>query len=150
MLCNQNMTVAVYATGFSCSNASTRFVKRLKELGSSIITYTNSSRRGFSKASFAVDTDTKMILACDCVDSVHADVKRMTHLIDDLANGGFSIRYVVADKGYDAEHVHVEIKERLNAETFIPLWKSASLAKLGMKEARTSGFNRRRMKFFFV
>jgi len=120
MLCGRDMTVAVDATGFSCSNASRHFVKRLKEIGGKT-TYGNDARRGFSKASFAVDTDTKAILACDCIDSNHADVKRMTYLVDDLVDGGFSIGTVVADKGYDAEYVHVEIHERLNAEAFIPI-----------------------------
>jgi len=102
MLCGNGMTIAVDSTGFSCSNASRHFVKRLKEMGSRI-TFTNEPVRGFSKASFAVDVDTKMVLACDCVDSNHADVKRMTFLIDDLVEGGFDVRCVVADKGYDAD-----------------------------------------------
>ena len=119
MLCGPDMIVAVDATGFSCSNASRHFVKRLREMGSDI-TYANGVRKGFSKASLAVDTDTKMILACDCVDSNHADVKRMTFLIDDLTRSGFSIASIIADKGYDAEYVHVEIRERLGVKAFIP------------------------------
>jgi hypothetical protein len=79
MLCGRDMIVAADATRFSCSNASRHFVKRLREMGlKDGITYTNTAVRGFSKASFAVDTETKMILACDCADSNHADVKRMT------------------------------------------------------------------------
>ena len=148
MLCGNDMVIAVDSTGFSCSNASRHFVKRLKETGSKI-GYTNDAKKGFSKASLAVDTSTKMILACDCIDSNNADVKRMTFLIDDLADGGFSVAFVVADKGYDAEYVHVEIKERMNATAFIPLRNMSKPAKLGRRETRTSGFNRGRMKFFF-
>jgi hypothetical protein len=130
MLCKNDMVVAADATGFSCSNASRHFVKRLKEMGRKEgITYTNTAVRGFSKASFAVDTETKMILACGCADSDHADVKRMTYLIDDLAESSFSISFVVADKGYDAEYVHREIRERLHAKTMIPIREMANLPK---------------------
>jgi len=143
MLYGRGITAAVDSTGFSCSGASRHFVKRLKEMNS-----TGSVRRGFSKASLAVDTDIKMILACDCVGSEHADVKRMTFLVDDLVEGGFNIRCVVADKGYDAEYVHVEIKERLNAVAFIPVRKIEP-ARIESKKVTTKGFNRGRMKFFF-
>jgi hypothetical protein len=40
-------------------------------------------------------------------------------LVDNLAENGFSISYVIADKEYDAEYVHKEIREGLNAKTMI-------------------------------
>jgi transposase len=146
-VCGKDMTVAVDSTGFSCSNASVYFIKRLKEMGTGI-SYSKSTRRGFSKASFAVDVSTKMILACDCVDSCHADVRRIPYIIDDLAEGGFSVKCVVADKGYDAEYVHVDIRERLKADAMIPLRKIEP-ARIEGTRVRTSGFNRGMMKFAF-
>ena len=147
ILCGTDMTVAIDSTGFSCSNASRHFVKRLKEMSGGTV-YSGGNEKRFSKASLAVDTRTKMILACDCVDSGYADVKRMTFLVDDLADGGFSVRYVVADKGYDAEYVHVEIRTRLKAEAFIPVRKNEP-ARMESSRVSTKGFNRGRMKFFF-
>ena len=149
MLCRMDMIVAVDSTGFSCSNASRHFVKRLKEMNKDKkITYAGSSVRGFSKTSLAVDTSSKMILACDCVDSNHSDVKRMSYLIDDLVDGDFKIKYIVADKGYDAEYVHVDVRERLNAKAFIPIRRHES-ARIETSKVRTAGFNRGIMKFFF-
>jgi hypothetical protein len=55
LLCGRGMTVAVGSTGFSCSNASGHFVKRLKEMGPKV-EYSDISVRRFAKASFAVDT----------------------------------------------------------------------------------------------
>ena len=98
---------AIGTTGLSCSNASRHFVKRLNELGhGGGIAYTSALEGGFSKASLAVD-------------SCHADVSRMTHVINGLAEGGFGISHIVTDRGYDAEHVHVEVRGRLRAEAAI-------------------------------
>jgi len=108
MVCGKDMTVALEATGFSSSSAFRYFVKRLKEMSAA---YACSLTRRFSKASFAEDISTKMVLACDCIDSCHSDVKRMAFIIDDLAEGGFSIRCVVADKRYDAEYVHRNVHD---------------------------------------
>ena len=144
MKCEKDMTVAVDATGFSCSDASLHYVKRLKEFKNNI-GYEERAIRRYSKLSLAVDTDSKMILACDSVDSTHADVKRMTYIVDKLARGNFSISYVVADKGYDAEYVHVEIKDRLKAKTAIPARDMAeSIKNNGIRKTR--GRNRSRMK----
>jgi transposase len=147
MLCGEGLTAAVDSTGFSFSNASRHFVKRLRELGNGADT-ADSTRKRFAKVSLAVDTDTKMILACDCVDSRHADVKRVSFLVDDLVDGEFGVKYVVADKGYDAEYVHVGIMERLNAGSFIPIRKIEP-ARIESTRVTTKGFNRGRMKFFF-
>jgi hypothetical protein len=90
-----------------------------------------------------------MIPACDCVDSSCADVKRLTFLIDDTVAGKFDVRFVVADKGYDAEYTHREIRERIKAEALIPLRKMSEPAETNSSRRRTSRFNRGRMKFFF-
>jgi hypothetical protein len=72
----------------------------------------------------------------------------MTYLIDDLAESAFSISFVVADKGYDAEYVHREIRERLHAETMIPLRNMAKPSK-GESTKKARGFYRGVMKHCF-
>ena len=108
MLCGHDVIFAVDSTGFSCFNDSRHFVTRFREMEQRI-RYRNDARKGFSKAPFVVGINTKMILACDCMDPIHVDVNGITRLMDDLADGGFNIETVVADKRYDVEYVHVEI-----------------------------------------
>lgn len=118
MVCGSDMTVAIDATGFSCSNASRHFVKRLRETGTYV-----SAIRGYSKASLAVDTDTLTILACVSSRSNVHDVIHVPEIIDRLDHG-LNVRYVLADRGYDSEHVHRDIRARLGAETVIPVRRS--------------------------
>ncbi len=75
-------------------------------------------------------------------------MKRITFLIDDPVKERFDVAHVVADKGYDAEYVHVDIHDRLNMEAFIPVRKIEP-ASMETSRVKTSGFNRGRMKFFF-
>jgi len=91
----------------------------------------------------------KMILSCDCADQHSHDVKRMKYAVRSLVKGRFGIRCVVADKGCDAEYVHVEIRERLGAEAFISVRIVTEPATAGRSKVRTSSFNRGRMKFLF-
>jgi len=147
MLCGCGMTVAVDSTGFSCSSASRHFTRRLVEMGQGEgMGHAGTSRKRFLKASLAVDTGTLVVLACDCVDSRHTDVRRMTHVVDGLVDGGYGISYVVADKGYDVEYVHREVSERLGARAFIPPRSSASPARASSTRVRTSGFHRGLMR----
>ena len=142
-VCSDDMVVAVDSTGFSLTNVSRHMEKRVKEFGTE-----EKRKRDFVKTTYSVDTRTKMILSCDCTDQHTHDVKRMGCAVSSLVRGGFSIRCVVADKGYDSEHVHVDIRERLSAEAFIPIRKNDP-ARTGSQRTRTRGFNRGRMKFFF-
>jgi hypothetical protein len=142
-VCTGEMTVAVDSTGFSLTNISRHMEKRVKEFK------TEKRKRDFVKTTYSVDTCTKMILSCDCADQHSHDVKRMEYAVGSLVRGRFSVKYVVADKGYDAEYVHLDIKERLGAEAFIPVRAMAEPARSGSSKIRTKGFNRGRMKFFF-
>ena len=142
-VCSDGMIVAVDSTGFSLTNISRHMEKRVKELGAE-----KKRKRDFVKTTYSIDTKTKMILSCDCADQHSHDVKRMKYAVGSLVRGGFGVRYVVADKGYDAEYVHVDIRERLGAETMIPI-RTIEPARIEGSKVRTSGFNRGRMKFFF-
>jgi transposase len=112
---NSKATVAVDATGFSTSHASRYFVARLKYFGTE-----ETVVRGYTKVSLAVCVNTKAILAVDTVGSRTADVKRFRYIIEDLASSGVSVEYVLADKGYDAEHAHETVRDLLGAESLIP------------------------------
>ena len=70
-------------------------------------------------------------------------------LVDKLSGSGHTFGHVLADKGYDAEHVHRYIREKLDAEAVIPLRDMAELARAGSTERKVSGFYRGRMKYFF-
>jgi len=133
---DSRLTVAVDSTGFSTSHASKYFISKLKYFGTD-----DTVIRGYTKVSLAVCVHTKTILAADTVDSRTADVRRLRYLADDLASSGLSIRYVVADKGYDAEHAHETIRDILNAEPIIPA-RSHSDTPIH----RMYGQNRKKMK----
>ncbi len=65
-----------------------------------------------------------------------------------MVRGKFNIGCVFADKGYDAEYVHLDLHTRLNAEAFIPIRKWEQ-ARIETSRLRAKGFNRGRMKYFF-
>jgi hypothetical protein len=136
------MVVAVDSTGFSLRNISRHMEKRVKEFGAV------RKKKDFVKTTYSVDTDSLMILSCDCTDQHSHDVKRMAYAVSSLVRGGFGVGCVVADKGYDAEYVHRDIHERLGADAMIPIRKTEQ-ARIETSRVKTSGFNRGRMKFFF-
>ena len=109
------VTVSVDATGLSTSHASRYYISRLKYFGTE-----EAVIRGYTKVSLAVCVDTKAILAVDTTGSRAHDIKRLGYVIDDLVSSGTPIEYVLADKGYDAEHAHEMIHDLLNAEALIP------------------------------
>jgi hypothetical protein len=133
---NSKLTVAVDAAGFSTSHASRYYVSRLKYSGTE-----NSIVRGYTKVSLAVCTDTKMILAADTVNSRTADVKRLGHIADRLADSGLQIEYMVLDKGYDAEYAHEIIRGHIGAESLIPARSDGDTP-----VHRMHGQNRKRMR----
>jgi len=141
---NSELTVAVDATGFSTSHASKYYISRLKYFGTE-----ETVIRGYTKVSLAVCVNTKMIIAADTVSTRAADITRLNVIVDKLCEAGIPISCILADKGYDAEHVHRYIREKLNAESIIPVRSMTEPAKSGSKKRRTSGFYRGLMKFFF-
>jgi len=138
MVCGHSMTAAMDATGFSCSNASRHFAVRMKQTGSAM-----TSVRDYTKASFAVDTETLSILACVTSESNVSDIRHVPEMLDKLSDAGYGIRYLAADRGYDAEYVHLTIRKKLNAEAVIPARRTEP--KKGSR-TRTTGVNRSRMK----
>jgi transposase len=150
IVCLPGIIAAVDSTGFSCSNASRHYVKRLKEMsGNNDMRYSLANVRDYSKMSLMIDTSSLMIMSADVCPSNMPDVKRLTYLVDDAKETGFSVSYVVADKGYDSENAHRYIRENLRCETMIPIRRKSEPAKTGAKRTRTEGFHRGLMKFNF-
>jgi len=138
------LTAAVDATGFSTTHASKYYISWLKYFGTE-----NSIVRGYTKVSLAVCVHTKTILAADTVGERAADITRLNFLVDKLSESNNSISHLIADKGYDSEDAHRYIREKLNAESIIPVRNMTEPAKTGSKRRRTVGFYRGLMKFSF-
>jgi transposase len=150
LVCIPGIIAAIDSTGFSCSNASRHYVKRLKEMsGKQGMEYSLVNVKGYSKTSISVDTSSLVILSVDVCPSNMADVTRLPYLIDDMRDAGYGVRYVVADKGYDSENVHRYIRENLKCETMIPVRRKSEPAKTNSSRTRTSGFYRVLKNFNF-
>ena len=143
MVNGNGMTVAVDATGFSCSNASRHFVKRLKEMGSYV-----SNVRDYVKTTLAVDTETLMVLACKTsISNVH-DVKHIPEILDKLAHDKFDVKHVLADRGYDSENVHESIRARLGADTVIPTRNNTEMTKHGIRKSPHGRYRKQMSRSF--
>jgi len=141
MLCADGITMAIDATGFSCSKASRHFERRMKQMGAHI-----RSVREYTKASLAADTRTLAVLACETSASEVHDAKHVPKILDKVAAAGYDVKYVIADRGYDSESIHEQIRERLNAEAVIPardmIGRQGDMGKM-------RGKNRKRMRSSF-
>ena len=143
LLCREEILMAMDATGFSCSNASKHYVKRMREMGCQTMEVSD-----YTKATIAADTDTLMIMACETsLSNVH-DVKHVPSILEKVAVGGFDVDTVVADKGYDSEKVHEQIRERLDAESVIPV-RDMDKRAIGRVTPVPSGKNRKKMAASF-
>ena len=107
-LCGTRTVIAVDSTGFTQSNASRHYVKRLTQLGS-----VEQVVRDFAKVTLAVDVDSKAVLACDVVTSHAADVKRLVPVLALVKDSGIPVWALLADKGYDSEQAHRDAREIL-------------------------------------
>lgn len=143
ILCGNDSVIAVDATGFSESNASKHFVKRLKAFG------TETQRvRDFAKATLAVDVQSKAIAVCDVATSHTADVKRFVPVSEKLKDTGIPVSVLLADKGYDAEYIHLEARRifGFGISTQIPA-RNCKSPKAARQEWRNApnGYHRRMM-----
>lgn len=131
------------ATGFSESNASKHFVKRLKAFGTETQTV-----RDFAKATLAVDVQSKAIAVCDVATSHTADVKRFVPVSEKLKDTGIPVSVLLADKGYDAEYIHLEARRifGFGISTQIPA-RNCKSPKAARQEWRNApnGYHRRMM-----
>ena len=117
ILTGPDAVLAVDATGYSLSNASRHYVKRLTQMGSK-----ETVVRDFAKVSLAADTGSKAILACDVSTSHTGDVRRFLPVLGAVRDTGVHVSAVLADKGYDAEYAHEGARDILGKDvrTWIP------------------------------
>jgi len=141
------VTVAVDSTGFSEMCTSQYFMKRKKDFG---MDPEPDERRGFSKATYAGDVGSKIILACDITDRHDHDITRMPDVIAHLKDADVEVDFVLADKGYDAEWVHRMVNEELGAEALIPARERKPSRGSRPGVFSTKGVNRSRMKRIMV
>ena len=131
---NSEVTSGTDATGMSTTHASRHYIMRLKHFGTE-----RTIVRGYTKMTLTVCVHTKAVLAADTVGSRTADVKRFEPMLMKVVKGRFRMRYMTADKGYDAEYIHKMVKKYTDAEAVIP-------ARTSKNGTRTRGVNRNRMK----
>lgn len=120
----QPTIVAIDATGFSQTNASRHYIRRI---------FGGSWSNDFTKLSLAVDTDSPFVLACRAGPGRRHDVVDFEPLVQETVANGM---VVVADKGYDSEQNH-RLARRLSAASLIPVRTN--------KYGTTNGFWRKKM-----
>ena len=86
LMCGPDLVMAVDSTGFSESNASRHFVKRLRCFGTE-----DRVVRDFAKATFAADTGSLTIVSCDVASSHSADVRRFAPVLELAEGSGVSV-----------------------------------------------------------
>lgn len=118
LLCGPDVVAAVDATGFSESNASRHYVKRLKHFGT-----VDSVVRDYAKATLVGDVKSKAIIACDVSPSRVHDIKRFEPVLRLAKDTEIGIVSILADKGYDSDFSHRISREIFgkNIDTQIPL-----------------------------
>jgi hypothetical protein len=131
---NSESTTATDATGMPTTHASRHYITRLKHFGTE-----KTVVRGYTKMTLTVCVHTKAVLAADTAGSRTADVKQFEPTLMKLVKARYRMRYMTADKGYDAEYIHKLVKKYTDAEAVIP-------ARGSKNGTRTRGVNRNRMK----
>jgi len=142
LLCGSDVIAAVDSTGFSESNASKHFVKRLKFFGTE-----DQVVRDFAKATFVADVKSLAVISCDVADSHSSDFRRFAPALELAKGTGVRISKVLADKGYDAEYIHESARTILGAdvETVIPVRVQEPKSRKSAHENYPSGWYRSRM-----
>ena len=137
MFCGKKCILAADCTGFSNFIRSAHFVKRCKQLG------LKKEPRSFTKASFVADVDTLLIVSARASADRKADIRFMPGHIADLK--GLDASYVVADKGYDCEGLHLKVRSDLKCRLVSPCRESR-----GNRGFSTHGRYRNQMKEHLV
>ncbi|MCE9603941.1 MAG: transposase, partial [Planctomycetia bacterium] len=126
---------ALDGTGWESRHVSAYFVRRRANNGK---TWHDTTYRHFPKAGLVCDCRSHLILSIVPGRGPAPDVPHFRAALDD-ALARKPIKTLLADAGYDAEHVHVYAREERGVATFIP-------AKIGRPTAkRPRGYWRGRM-----
>lgn len=114
VLCDQSGIVALDATYLSDQRRSAHFERRLRDFG------VEARKPVFTKASIVADVETKIILAAEVMCGRRHDVTFVPEMVRQLQSCRHALRYVVADKGYDSEMVHLYVRKHLGARFLAP------------------------------
>jgi hypothetical protein len=126
---------ALDGTGFEAHHVSHYFVKRRASCSKY---WQKTTYATFPKAGVLCDAESHLILAVAPHRGPGPDIKHFRRALDDALSRQ-PITTLVADAGYDAEHVHEYAREECGVNTFIPPLIGRPTAK------KPSGFWRRRM-----
>jgi len=121
LLCGPGVTGAFDATGYSMSNASRHYVKRVKQTGSEVTAVKN-----YAKSTFFGDTKSMAIIACEVSGSNVADVNLAIPVMKKAKATGVNITAALGDKGYDSERIHEEGREVLGPD--VAIWIPVRIA----------------------
>ena len=124
-------TIAIDSTGFPTEYFSYYYSMR-----------TEKTRRDFMKISLAVDTEKQTILGAKITKSRQHDTKHAKPLLNNTFK---KAECYVLDRGYDSEHIHLQIRTDLHALSLIPIrdWK-ADYVKGRFRKAMAQYFDRKR------
>lgn len=134
--CREDRVLAVDCTGFSNFLRSAHFVERCREFG------IGKEPRSFTKGSFVVDTDSRLIVSARFSAVRMHDTRFVPMHVEDLE--GMSIGHVLMDRGYDSEPLHRRIPTMLGCTTVAPCRLSR-----GSRGCGTHGIVRNQMKRAF-
>ena len=167
-----DIVVAVDGTGMTDTNASTHYLRRILQITKKLAEKVSKERReqmeairkesatgeeaplsycctpvkGYVKATLAGNVNTLAIMACDVVCDHSADVKRLMPVVKSIKEYGFKPVLLLADKGYDAEYVHKDVRRILGCDVIIPA-RSCEPARVSRPEQDAAkGFYRKMMK----
>jgi len=103
MICGPGVILAVDGTGFSESNASRHYVRRMKQMGA-----VPSAVKDYAKATFAGDVTSKAVAGCVVSNSLVSDKKLFVPVLEEARTAGLDVNDVLGDMGYDWEFLHEE------------------------------------------
>jgi len=108
-------TIAIDSTGFQTSYFNYYYSLRAQK-----------ERKGFLKVSLAVDTNKQTILALKITKNRQHDTKHAKTLLRKASRIKLA-EYYVLDRGYDSEAIHHQIREEIQAISYIPIrnWKAS-------------------------
>ena len=134
----KNIEASIDATGFSNTNPSHHYCKRI-----------NKSVKNYTKTTFLTDNKTKLILSVKSVSDHTHDIKFFKPMIKELKN---SLKLVLADKGYDSKenrqycwdnNIEVHIPFRQWSKTRKQQWNIPSKRMLNEKKFDQIKYNQR-------
>ncbi len=108
-------TLIADTTGLSNFNRSAHYEFRCDEFGKKL------PKRTFTKLSIVIEKDTRLILSARSSVGSRHDITFMDEHLGDLEQLDLKPSSFLADKGYDCENLHREIRNRLGCMAYIPV-----------------------------